>query len=858
MRFVAPYLLILLVLVPWTLMSGRRNHAPRRVWRALSMALLVLAAAGLEIRGGILPRAVVFVLDRSDSMALEHRSAIERVAALQHNMRSGDQASLIVFGSDAAVEDTPRATPVSADPIESRVSTAGTNLEAALRLARLSLPPAGDRRMVLLSDGQQTSGSALREAALAALDQIPIDVAFPADGSAAGAWEVRQVTAPTVATLGDTFVISATVAGTPGFDALVSLRGPISREQSVRLSPRGEAGVAFNVSAAAPGLHTYEVSVRARDDQFDLGFSPPLGAVVAVSSPPRILYVSSGSRVLQSTLARHRFQVDTTAPESVSRSSAALATYDGVVLDDVEVDRLDTHQQDALRSFVEEHGGGLLMLGAADTLGPTVLPDQGIGALLPVDFRSRAGQRAPGMALVVAFDKSGSMDTRIGGMPRIEFARQAVARVLESISFSDELGVVAFDGAAHEVVPLAAGHDARWIRGMLDAVVPGGPTAVAPALQLAAGWLHGAGEATRGRRHVLLVSDGKTSTSDAERTFALVRDAGFEISVVALGAGADRQFLQRLAASTGGRAYFPETILELPAIAARESARISGGRMFEGRFRPRAQPHPVLAGIDTRLIPSLDGYVVGAVRPSAVSLLESPLNDPILASWRVGLGKAGVYTADLDGPWSDDLRAWSGSDRLFGRLVRWLARQVHEESLYARFVVDGDVLRMVVHAQSPTGEDLNGLTCEATVRTPAGDVRQVSLHATAPGRYEAVLDGLMPGVHPVQLTATSAGRAIDARMLRGFYWNAAAEHRRGVDRETLQQIATTAGGRVLARAESAFANDRRSHFIEGWPWLSGAALLLFMGEIVLPRPLRLAARFRRLQPWAAPQERSTA
>ena len=77
-----------------------------------------------------------------------------------------------------------------------------------------------------------------------------------------------------------------------------------------------------------------------------------------------------------------------------------------------------------------------------------------------------------------------------------------------------------------------------------------------------------------------------------------------------------------------------------------------------------------LAGIDTRLIPSLDGYVVGAVRPSAVSLLESPLNDPILASWRVGLGKVTAWTSDGGDRWAAGWAGWDGFGDFWSTLVR--------------------------------------------------------------------------------------------------------------------------------------------------------------------------------------------
>src|SRR5262249_47256682 len=85
---------------------------------------------------------------------------------------------------------------------------------------------------------------------------------------------------------------------------------------------------------------------------------------------------------------------------------------------------------------------GLFVLGSARSLLPLDDKDP-LDAAMPVDLRPRRGGRAPGLALVVVFDKSGSMDDRIDGAPRIEFARQAVQRVLASLPPTDAVGVIA-------------------------------------------------------------------------------------------------------------------------------------------------------------------------------------------------------------------------------------------------------------------------------------------------------------------------------------------------------------------------------------------------------------------------------
>src|SRR5512139_251706 len=112
MRFTAPLLLVLLLLVPLTAWMGwpARGAARRRELLSLLLRLtiilcLVLSLAGLEIvqRGDNL--AVVFLMDVSDSMSQEAIAAeVDYVRSALDAMRPDDQTALILFGADALVE----------------------------------------------------------------------------------------------------------------------------------------------------------------------------------------------------------------------------------------------------------------------------------------------------------------------------------------------------------------------------------------------------------------------------------------------------------------------------------------------------------------------------------------------------------------------------------------------------------------------------------------------------------------------------------------------------------------------------------------------------------------------------------
>jgi hypothetical protein len=324
-----------------------------------------------------------------------------------------------------------------------------------------------------------------------------------------------------------------------------------------------------------------------------------------------------------------------------------------------------------------------------------------------------------------------------------------------------------------------------------------------------------------------------------------MRDQGIEVTAIALGAGSDRELLARLAASTGGRALFPDDARQLPAILAREAARVAGGGLVDETFTPRTTPHPILSGIDGTQVPPLGGYVVSAAKPSAESVLRSHLDDPVLATWQAGLGKVAVYTADLRSGWSSALRAWSGFDPLVTQTVRWIARRAHDEDVYIRIDEDGDGARLVVEATGAGGEHRTRLDVRASVRAPSGDLLEADLHESSPGRYEARMTLSAAGPYTLAVDLRSGDRAYAASTVRGFYWSASREHESsGVNQETLSAVAAATGGTVLGPGDNPFTQSRLPLYRDARPWLLVLALALFLADVIGPAVVGLVRGIR--------------
>ena len=179
--FAAPaYLAILVLLLPvlWWY-SFRRLVGLGRVrrWLALALrtlvvALLVMAAADLQIVRSNDHLTVIYLLDQSLSIPQEQREAmIKYVKEEVHaHRREKDRAGVIVFGREAAIELPPFDDDLQmGTSIESLFDPQATNIAAAMKLAQATFPEDAARRIVLVSDGNQNQGNALEQAqALAA------------------------------------------------------------------------------------------------------------------------------------------------------------------------------------------------------------------------------------------------------------------------------------------------------------------------------------------------------------------------------------------------------------------------------------------------------------------------------------------------------------------------------------------------------------------------------------------------------------------------------------------------------------------------------------------------------------------
>ena len=189
-QFTHPYYLLLLPLaLAWIIWLAWKSDVQISKWRrwlafsirTLIVTGLVLALAGLQLLRPTEGMNVFFLLDRSDSIPQAQQDlARTYVTKTTAEKKRVDKTGIIVFGSEANIETTANVS-VEESKVYSVVGKDRTDIAGAIRLGTAAFPEAGQKRLVLMSDGNENMGDAMG-AMLAArqlgvtMDVVPLGI----------------------------------------------------------------------------------------------------------------------------------------------------------------------------------------------------------------------------------------------------------------------------------------------------------------------------------------------------------------------------------------------------------------------------------------------------------------------------------------------------------------------------------------------------------------------------------------------------------------------------------------------------------------------------------------------------------
>ncbi len=821
---------------------GHRHVLVATVLRNFAIISLALALMRPQWNAESGDVSVVYVLDISRSVSSSFIEAaikwIEQAdkeggPAVARYLAFADHAVMLAKPGDVrrvAVAEG-RARDAAADP--NVIDQTATNLEQALDTALRGLDRDRAKRIVLLTDGNQTAGDVWR--VLPRLTRASVRVfPIPAKGRDDGDAWIAGIELPADIHSGEPITVTVRVISAVETPGQVWLRDGtrILGARKLQLHP-GSNRIAYETRLARTGAVTLSAEVVARGDA--VTENNRMERSVWVMPRPRILYVEGGSpdsaHYLADALTGEGIDTHVIAPEGLPGSASDLTVYDAVVLSDTPAKGLAADGMQAIETYVRDFGGGLLFASGENVHGEQGYSDSAVENVLPVQFR--APDKRKDLALVIALDRSYSMKGR-----KMEMAKEATRAALDLLEEQHRFAVVAFDSQPYIAVPMQYVRSKRKAEDQVSRIQASGQTNIYPALGIVYRLLQ---KTESKAKHVILLSDGDTHPADFETLVKRMAGENMVVSTVAVGADADRALMSDIAKWGKGRAYVAENAESIPQIFVEETERAVRSNLLEESFRPAVKHHSAaFRGLDVNALPELRGFVSSKARDHAEVLLATPSGAPLLSRWQYGLGKTLAFTSDVKNRWAADWLGWPGYGKFWAQQLRDIMRRDSGEALDFRVVREGGEAVIRLSLLTPDGKFLNGLAPQVRITRADGSTAIVSLGQTGAGAYQARMPlgpgqserfelADLPGL-PKQVSLRAG-----ARILNQDYPD---EYRTlPPDIEMLNALASATGGKVAPSIAEVFARrgDQSRMTKTLWPWFAALALVCYLLDIAVRR-----------------------
>lgn len=709
-----------------------------------------------------------------------------------------------------------------------------TDVAAAIRLA-MNTGEADDARVLYLytdanfNCGEWEGAFESVKAAGHAIQTVAMNRELPPEVAAA------DLVIPNTVRINQGFTADLRIASTVETDAVLAVYrdGLVSAEIKQTLKRGMNTVQVPGLFFREKGFHTIDVAVRAeKDTRVE---NNKVRALAVVPGELRVLYVEAEeaqSSYLMSALALEGIKVEARPASGVPRTLDDLLGFDAFILSNVAADRLSARQMQMIRTYVQDFGGGFIMLGGDQSFGLGGYYNTPVEEVLPVRMPIQKELNRPSLAIYLVIDKSGSMEGT-----KIQLAKRAAIATAEAINPRDQIGLIGFDSDAHELVPLTSAGDRAAVSGGVSELDAGGGTFLYPALEIAHDRLQ---QSNARRKHVIILSDGQTQGFGYPDIAQMMAGDGITMSTVGIGEGADMKLMEQIAAAGGGRAYFTNDFQTIPQIFTREALRASNSMLVERLVLPTvAADDEAVAEIDGDL-PPLAGYVATTARDAAKTIIVSDAGDPILAKWRTGLGRAAAFTSDTKPHWAEDWIKWPDFAKFWAQVVRSVAGQevAQELSVETTRRAEGDDVRVTAEVRDAAGNMVTDVGMELGVLEAGAGLKPVVVEREGPAQFSARVPRGEYGVTR-QLAWKVTGKGAEPTTAPyGFVESFSPEFRTlGPDEGVLSAIRARGLGEARSVGEAVPPVAQRSSRsrVPLWPVLLIAALVLAPVDILCRR-----------------------
>jgi len=799
LNFTNPWLLMLLIpaigvaFVPFFLVKKKyrrnRNRIASLVLHCAAIFIAVFLLAGVTYSYDLPNKEneLILLVDCSDSGGSSQADKDEFIQTVVNLCGDDYKLGIVKFGYNQLYaaelsndsDEVYRRYLNSADP-----DTSATDVASALKYASALFKRPALGKIVLLSDGVETDGTAMSVIKSIAAEGIKVDTAyFPNEEH--DEVQIASVKLPEYKiNVGDDFKVGLSLNSNFGFE---DVDAPDVQRNAVEITiydndvpsapfiymlKKGEQTVELTHKFDLPGMHKLRFEISCGADVLTKNNS--YHTYVKLDDLNNILLIerrSGESQTLQALLA-DSYGMNVTALgvdtdfSSIPKTVKELCQYEQVILVNIANSDLPAGFDEILYKYVNQFGGGLFTVGGendeidgklvnhaynSDDLANTLLAD-----MLPV----QAIDYTPPVAVMIVIDCSGSMS-----MGKFEQAQKGAIACLGALSSRDYCGVMSFDteaGAKLSVLPMSRKDDIikaiNEVDKHGDAEGGSGGTVFSTAIDNAGRAL---AAARVERRHIIIVTDGNPTDTIKEYGPHIDNNVKSGITMSIVGIRMDTGLVQNMEETCkrgGGKFYnVPDREIEnLPTIMYEDmTTEAIKGINYGEEFVPTINHHTsVVACIAQEDMPPLTGYYGTKIKDDksiVVPLMGKFV--PIYAQWKFGEGTVGSFMSDLDGIWSEKFLSDIVGQTIIGNIVKNLfpSQALKTDEINAVVRHDNYSVQASVDAQLQEGQTVSVSVKPMSREAVDFYVDPIPVHvadgysrfnfaATCPGVYEIKID----------------------------------------------------------------------------------------------------------------------
>jgi uncharacterized membrane protein len=833
------YLLLLAPALAWVIWFAWKSDvqiAAWRRWAALGVRLvvllcLVLAIAGLQWLLPIEGMNVFFVLDRSDSVpSPQQEQGRDYINKSAKEKQKVDKAGVVVFGAEASIETLPNSA-VDVQKIQAVVGTERTDLAAAIRLGTAAFPETGQKRLVLMSDGNENVGDAMSAVLAAKRLGVTVDV-LPLGVSRANDVSVQKLQVPNKLKKGQNFEVKIFVQADQPTPASVRLwrNDQFLGEQKVELSA-GKNLFSFPQSLPDAGFYSYDVQVEVAGDP--LPQNNRASGFTSVRGDPRILVVSADpgqDQQLAASLRASRLDVRLVGIKDFPATLAEMQSYDSIFISNLAAGDLGNDRQKLLESAVRDFGVGLVCVGGDQTYAAGGYRGTPLESTLPVNMELDSKKVLPSGAVVLVMH---GMEFANGN----QVARDCAQGVLATLGPNDEMGVVLWDGTEHWLFELQKVKNKRSLAESIAGMNQGDLGSFQGVLEQAHAALK---KSTSNLKHIIVFSDGDPAAPSQQLMDAIVADR-ITVSTILISGHVGPDTMIWMADHGKGRFYNVTSPDDLPQVFIKESAVILKSAIYEDPFKPQLRASSeVVRGIGSSEYPTLLGYVATTPKPRAETPLWTDKGDPLLAHWQYGLGRAVAFTSDAKPRWGRVWLTWDKYRQFWSQIGQWSLRRLDNADFNTEVTVDKGEGLINVEALDDQGNFRNFLNLQTVVVSPKGQKQNVRLEQTGPGHYEARFPTKEVGSYLLNLLDMKEGQVRGSQVVGASVNYSPEFNSPEPNYNLLRRIAESGSGKLLdptVPGVNPFLHDRQKTYQprDLWETLLKLAIILFTIDVGIRR-----------------------